>query len=259
MRRALNSTCLLVFLAGAAFGQPPVPAFDTADVHPSANQLNTTMQGDTLRDGSYEVQNATMLDLIRSAYGLDADKVLGAPAWFSVDRFDVVAKAPKSASFDTVRMMLRALLADRFRMVSHSDTRPTPAFVLSAGADKPVLKEAAGKGYTGCQPQPLPPPAPGMVFDNIYFCRNVTMDMLARTLPGLARAYLPTPVVNSTGIKGTWDFDIKWTSKAALARMGDKGVSLFDAVGKLGLQLAMQTTPAPVLVIDRAEEKLAAQ
>jgi uncharacterized protein (TIGR03435 family) len=216
------------------------------------------MQGGTLRDGQYEVQTATMLDLTRAAYGLDADKILGAPAWFATDRFDVTAKAPASASFDTVRLMLRTLLADRFKLIAHSDTQRTQAFVLSMGPDKPNLKEATGQGRRGCQLQPLPPPVPGMVFDNIYSCHNMTMDTLAATLPGLARAYLPSPVVNSTGLKGNWDFDIKWTSKNSLRLTGDKGVTVFDAVGKqLGLQLGMQTTPVPVLVIDHAEKPIA--
>lgn len=107
--------------------------------------------------GRYEVRNATLLDLIRSAYNVDADKVWGGPAWLDYDRFDVIGKIPSSApSQDTLKLMLQALLADRFKLAVHKDTKPVTGLVLSMGKAKPKIKEAEGSGDTGCKPQPLP-------------------------------------------------------------------------------------------------------
>src|SRR5271156_1677099 len=109
------------------------------------------MQGGVFRAGRYEIRYATMLDLVKTAYGVDADTVVGGPAWLEYDRFDVVAKAPPATSPETIKLMLQALLADRFKLVIHKDTRPIQGFVLSVGKGKPKLKEADGSGERGCQ------------------------------------------------------------------------------------------------------------
>src|SRR5687767_13359909 len=89
------------------------PQFEIADVHVSAASANVlaipTMQGGVVRDGVYRVQTATMLDLIKTAYGIDAGNVLGGPSWLELDRFDILAKVPPSTSADTARLMLQAL------------------------------------------------------------------------------------------------------------------------------------------------------
>ena len=74
-----------------------------------------------------------MVDLIRTAYGVDADKVLGGPSWLESDRFDVIAKAPPSATPETAKLMLQALLAERFKLVVHTDSHALPGFVLTVG------------------------------------------------------------------------------------------------------------------------------
>ena len=83
------------------------------------------MRGGALRAGNYEVYYATMVDLIRLAYGVTADKVTGGPNWLEMDRFDVVAKAPPSTTPEAARQMLRTLLADRFTLVVEQASRPT--------------------------------------------------------------------------------------------------------------------------------------
>ena len=76
----------------------------------------------SIRSGRYELHNATIVDLIRTAYGIDADKVLGGPTWLEYDRFDVLAKIPaKVPPPDALKQMLQSLLADRFKLVVHKD------------------------------------------------------------------------------------------------------------------------------------------
>src|SRR5437764_7834940 len=96
-----------------------------------------------VRAGRYEVRNASMVDLIRTAYGFEADKILEGPSWLEFNRFDVIAKVPNgTAPAETLKLMLQSLLAERFKLVVHKDTRPVDGFVLSLGKGKPKLKEA---------------------------------------------------------------------------------------------------------------------
>ena len=126
------------------------------------------MTGGVLRGGRYELRNATMVDLIRIAYGVEAEKVLGGPNWLEFDRFDVSAKAPTATPPETLQLMLQALLADRFKLAVHKDSKPLSVFVLSMGKGKHKLKEADGVG-TGCQPQPQTP-QPGVIPQQAISC-----------------------------------------------------------------------------------------
>jgi len=260
----MRAFALLVFvslLSSTAFGQLALavstPAFETADVHASAHTTNPNpfMTGGVLRGGRYDLRRATMVDLIRIAYDVDPDTVLGGRSWLETDRFDVVAKVPPQTSPEAIKLMLQALLADRFKLVLHKDTKPMPAFVLTLGKGKPKLKEADGSGNTGCQPQ-LQKPEPGTIPYAMVSCHNMTMQAFARMLRLMANGYLTQPVVDSTELKGTWDFDIKWTGRGQLGQAGADGISIFDAVDKqLGLKLEAQKIPSPVLIVDSVNQK----
>ncbi len=234
------------------------PNFEAADIHASPHTTNPNpfMSGGVLRGGRYDLRKATMVDLIRIAYDVDPDTVLGGPNWLETDRFDIVAKAPPETSAETIKLMLQTLLADRFKLVLHKDTKPMPAFVLTTGKGKPKLKEADGSGNTGCQPQQQKP-EPGTIPYAMVSCRNMTMQEFARTLRLMAGAYMTNPVIDSTELKGSWDFDIKWTGqRALLGQAGAGGISIFDAVDKqLGLKLEAQKVPSPVLIVDSVNQK----
>src|SRR6476646_432917 len=116
----------IAILAGGAFSQTAdnSSVFDSADVHVSPPAKNPTMHGGALRGGRYEVRTATMVDLISMAYGMESDKILGGPNWLDWDRFDVLAKAPLATTQENLNQMLQHLLADRFKLVVHKDTKP---------------------------------------------------------------------------------------------------------------------------------------
>ena len=259
MMRALAGLGFAVLLSCAAFGQSSgdTPAFDVADVHVRAPTSNPTpyMTGGVLRGGRYDLRNATMLDMITTAYGLDPDMVLGGPNWLERDRFDVVAKAPAATAPDTVKLMLQQLLADRFKLVVRKDTRPVSVYALTVGKGKSKLQEASGPG-AGCQGQPPPPSQPGTVPRVIVSCRGITMKMLADNLRGMSGTYLTNPVTDLTGLTGFWDFDLAWTQRFQLAQAGSDGISIFDAVDQqLGLKLEQQRIPTPVLLVDGVNQK----
>jgi uncharacterized protein (TIGR03435 family) len=240
-------------LSGAIFGQTAKPAFDVADVHASAHVRNLSMQGGVLRAGRFEIRRATMLDLIKIAYGVDADTVFGGPSWLEWDRFDVIAKAPPATSQATVKLMLQALLADRFKLAVHRDTKPIQGFVLTVGKGKPKLREADGSGDAGC-PSSVQREAATEPY-RVAACRNLTMEAFAVTLRGLDSRYFIGPVADQTGLAGAWDFDLTWTDKRNLPYAGEEGITIFDAVDKqLGLKLEPGKVPMPVLVVDRVNE-----
>src|SRR5579863_8999273 len=117
MVRISASLSFIALLSNAAgflsvWGQSAAnrPTFDIADVHASpraawANTLGNAMQGGILNAGRYELHRATMLDLIKTAYAVDADKVYGGPNWLDYDRFEVVAKAPPATRPEALRLM----------------------------------------------------------------------------------------------------------------------------------------------------------
>jgi uncharacterized protein (TIGR03435 family) len=254
MRQAVRGIGLIAPFLGAVFGQgtAAVPAaFDIADVHVSPKTLNARMSGGVLRGTRFEMKQATMVDLVRIAYGLDAEKVLGGPSWVELDRFDVLAKAPPNTAPETAMPMLQALLADRFKLVVRQESKPVPAFVLSLGKGKPKMKVADGSGEPGCRPQPqTAPPAPGEIPQIHYSCRNVTMDMFVMQVHNYANGYLTRPATNSTELSGTWDFDLTWTGRGNLVAAGSAGVSLFDAIDKqLGMKMEPKDLPMPVIQI----------
>jgi uncharacterized protein (TIGR03435 family) len=280
MKRAIMGTILTICGGWPAFSQSPeAPArFEIADAHVSAKIVNAFIRTGPVRGGRYEVKNATMVDLIRIAYGFDADKILGGPSWLEMDRFDVLAKVPADSTSETQKLMLQSLLEDRFKLVVRKDTRPLPTYALTAGK-KPQLKEADGAEEGGCRPRTASgAPAeggirlmtsnsngvattidlgPGMTIQ--YICRNMTMAAFAGGMRGMMGASVgPNRVLDETGLKGSWNFDIKWSMQLngpMMANTSDR-ISIFEAVDKqLGLKLEARQIPTPVLVVDSVNEK----
>jgi len=260
MKRAVAGVVgLLTLLVGPAFGQTAGggPSFDAAEVHLRAHTSNAPFQGTSggvLRGGRYDLRNVTMVDLIALAYGInDPDLIVGGPNWLERDRFDISAKAPAATPPDTVKVMLQSLLANRFKLVLHKDTRPAPGFVLAVARGGHKMKEAGGPG-DGCQGQGQPQPngLPMLVGT----CKGMTMERFAQQLRGIAGPYITSPVADQTGLKGYWDFDIKFTPFAVLGRAGSDGISLSSALEQqLGLSLERKQVPTPVTIVDSVNQK----
>jgi uncharacterized protein (TIGR03435 family) len=252
MKSALTLLAIAA-LSSPVFAQTPpnTPKFAAADISLRARTGTTNqpvMTGGVLRGGRYDLRNATMLDLIATAYSVsDRDLISGGPSWLERNRFDIAAKAPEGTSPADVKLMLQDLLADRFKLVIRRETQPTSGFVLQVGKEKHKLKEATGPG-AGCQgtPQPQPPPVPM----TIGACKGVTMDQFAVLLRQIAGGYITAPVQNQTGLPGYWDFDVAFTPFAALQRAGADAITIFAMIERqLGLKLEQGTAPAEVFLV----------
>ena len=274
--RSILRMVLFAALAGVAFGQS-VPStttpgeaaaknseaaktpvkFEIADIHSSPPRRFPFFDGGFLVNGRYMLRQATLADLIATAYGQkDSTYVHGGPSWLEWDRWDVIAKVPPETTEASAKQMLQSLLAQRFGLVVHTGNAPMPAYVLTAPAGKSKLKESDGTGDASCQPQPRPAnQAAGAIPQILVTCHNETMEKFADDVHMMAGGYLTNPVVDSTGLKGAYDFDLKWTGRGQLERAGAEGISIFDAVDKeLGLKLTLETAPRPVLIVDGANE-----
>ncbi len=126
MVRALAGVVLSAFLSAPviAAATDAAPSFEAADVHASPYRRFPDMDQGSLRGDRYVLRQATMVDMIATAYGVDQSYVQGGPNWLERDRFDVIAKAPARTPPATLKLMLKSLLADRFKLMIHPGDKP---------------------------------------------------------------------------------------------------------------------------------------
>ncbi len=264
LKRILALLIEAACLSGVAFGQTAEPAarFLVADVHPSANPTTPDgydMSGGLLSGGIYYLKRATMLDLIRTAYGVDPQKVIGGPNWLEVNRFDVHAKVPAGTTATTVKPMLQALLTERFGLVIRNEKKPVPAWSLTA-SKHPELKQSDGSGAGGCHAEnqggPEQPQQAAQLLT--ITCHNITMaDFTAHMgdMDGAWNFIGDTLVADQTGLEGGWDFSFKYTRRnGRINAAGVEITTLFDGLEKIGLKLDAAAVPMPVIVVESVNQ-----
>jgi uncharacterized protein (TIGR03435 family) len=254
-------------LAGVVHGQTPLdapPAFEVASIRPNTSgdrRTNSYIQGDR-----FTAINPTLRELIRAAYQV-RDLQIAAPEWIESARFDIVAKAAAPLKMGVVPPELRQLLADRFGLKVHNESRELPVYALVIarpdGKLGPALRvvdvdrcpqamaraEAVARGG-----QPPSAPAPGQQVECGLRSRpgalnggSITIEPLAQRLSEI----IGRVVLNRTGLTGRFDLDLSW---APDQNPDTPGPSIFTALQEqLGLKLESTRGPVDVLVIDRVE------
>lgn len=265
------------------------PGFEVTVIKPSlptSQALPLLMQG-KLRVGisidkaRVDMEFVTLTDLITEAFSVKPHQISG-PDWLSMERFDIQAKLPDSASEDQIPRMLQALLAERFGMKSHVESRTLSGFALIAGKTGPKLKLS-----TLPDPEPralttLTPSAGGKLTSSSGPAGPVQMTMepngirlvmLRTKLSGLAdllTSIVGKPVADRTGLTDYYEIplDIPREDVQIVARalgMGGPapasdsaaepgGGSMFSAVEQLGLRLDSGKQQIQTLVIDHIEK-----
>ncbi len=233
--------------------------------------------------GNLTAGGMTLRTLIRFAWNLPDELIVGEPKWTDDTRFDIIAKAstddPADAPFvdiDTTWAMLRALLQERFKMETHMEDRMMNAYNLVAV--KPKLKKADPASRTWYKEGPGPdgkdPRNKNPLASRLISVQNMTMAQFAAKLPVIASGYVHSPVVDATGLEGSWDFTLSFSPVGMdqfVSRSGRGGdtpsevpqasdpsgvVPLPEALEKqLGLKLETVKRMVPVLVIDHIESK----
>jgi uncharacterized protein (TIGR03435 family) len=217
--------------------------------------------------------------LIRTIWFVTPEMIAGAPKWLDTDRWDIVAKvAPSPGSaprtdMDSLIVMVRGLLEDRFRLKTHMEERVVRAYTLTA--PKPKLQKADPANRTGCKEGPgadgKDPRLTNPARSRLVTCRNITMAQFADQLPNVANAMnqlntnIRSTVADSTGLSGAWDFTLSFTNGTGAQPAGavsadsadpNGTLSLDEAISnQLGLKLELTKRPAQVLVIDHMEQQ----
>jgi len=251
MRRLLAVAGIAALFSGPVLGQAPTPrpTFDVAGIQVSTRP-QPGMRGGQLRGNRYELRNATMVDLIRTAYNVQPEKISGGPTWLEWNRFDIAALAPEKTPPDRLREMLKTLLAERFKLVVREDTVTTTAMALKVkGAHK--LKESSSGGG-GCNGQGAP--EPNGVTAITATCTGMTMAQFVEQLPQAQSGYFPNgqTLIDETGLSGAWDFQITFTPRQLLGQAGSDGITLQAALEIIGLVMEPKDITVPAIVVDTA-------
>ena len=246
-----------VFSLITAFAQPaPTPAFIATDVHVSSPNAMRMLAGALPQSDRYELRAATMVDLISRAWGVTPNRIAGGPNWLATDHFDVVASFPAGSNEEAMKSMLQKLLADRFKLVVHNDTKPLPAFAMTVAKGGVKMKKSDASADTGCKSPETSVAAANAGPDYaVQICRKMTMPALAEWLVFQAAGYFQgQSLVDRTNLQGGWDFTLKWSARNQLDR--PEAIPLFDGVEKqLGLKIEPAKVPLPVVVVDSVNEK----
>lgn len=267
MRRAIAGAFLL---SGIVFGQTLQPTLQSTQAKPEAaklefevadirlNKTHAEPYARILPGGEISVRNLPMNEFLKFAYNLPQDgRILGGPAWFGTDGFDITGKATPGTPDATLQIMLQNFLAKEFKLVVHQEQRPMDVYAMLVGKGGSKLQKAAGSGKFDCRRRVgggQDPAAKDMANGQAeVVCTNATMADLADRLPQVAPGYVDHPVVDLTGIQGTYDLKLTWVSRLVIDETG--GLTMFDAVDKqLGLKLEARKMPMPVIVVDHVEK-----
>ena len=242
--------------------------FEVASVKPSSsNDPRTLLQ--VLPGGGLRTSGATLRFLVTLAYKIHSFQVLDGPGWIGSDRFDIIATVDRSKPGagepadptkltaaqlsnmqNQMRPQLAALLAERFGLRVHREMREQPIYELVVTNGGPKIEAVTGN------------------FGGLHIARNqfvgegATVDMLSAALAN----QVGRPVVNRTGLVGSFNFKLNWTPPDAAAPNGpdplstpdQTGPSIFTAVREqLGLELKATKGRAEILIIDHVERPTA--
>ena len=279
---AITSVSAMLLAAGGGastrlLAQAPsaqeTPQFEVASVKPNKTGDNRVMLG-MQPGGRFTANNVSVRQLITNAYRLQSFQIVGGPGWLGTDRFDIVAKAAGDVPADQTQLMMRGLLAERFGLVAHMETREMPIYALvlahSDGKLGPKMKPstvdceamfAQGRGRGALPPPPTPgqPMMCGMrIGPGSVAAGGMRVAQFASSLSPMTGRV----VQDKTDLAGRYDFEMSWTPDQGVGPSGpprdtpappagDAGASLFTSIQEqLGLKLESQRGPVDVLVID---------
>jgi uncharacterized protein (TIGR03435 family) len=261
--RTFLALFISVYISGFAHGQKQTaatapakaswPVLEVAAIKPVKNPTPNVQ--DRTDGRRLLARNVTVRDLIMMGYELDPGQIADGPAWMATDEYDIDAEAVEGVQLDDQQkeeMLLKELLADRFKLSFHHEQRTLPVYVMVVAKGGPKLKasDADGVENSACE--------------HLGQC-----TFKKRTLSNFARfmqfVVLDRPVVDKTGIAGEFDFSLRWTpDESQFTRLGilpgpsadnpNAPPPLFPAIQEqLGLKLEPMKAPVQVLVIDHVE------
>ena len=234
MRTRAAAAFLTLTLSAGSMSGAQAPAFEVASVKVNNSGPEST-NGYFPAPGRLRVTNMTLQGLIQSAYHIKTGMLFGVTGWMNSVRFDIDAKAPGQSSFDDDLMMLQALLAERFQLRFHRETRTLKMQVLEVAKGGPkftATKDQEEKEHVTIRPT-------GISGTGIPFGHFVS----------ILEAQVGYPILNQTGLTAHFDLSLQYVRDDA---PGNGGPSVFGALADLGLKLENRQAPVEVFVIDSA-------
>jgi uncharacterized protein (TIGR03435 family) len=231
--------------------------FEVASIKPDETD-DGKMAIQPLAGGRFVARNVTLEILMRNAYRVQEFQIRGGPGWIHSQRYDVEAKAEGNPGMAQIQLMLQGLLADRFQLVIHRETKTAPIYTLVTNknglkfrmSEDARCPENAGPLCGGFKASP----------GGEIIGERVTMEQFAQVLTLM----MGQRVINKTGLDGVAAVQLRWTpDEATLRGPGDpdaappdpNGPSIFAALeDQLGLKLDHTEGPVEVLVIDHVEK-----
>jgi uncharacterized protein (TIGR03435 family) len=259
MTKLLAGSAYLVFPVLVALCQTaPAPlAFEVASIKPAPPPTGTGLSVRVSQDkGRITMTNVSLRDVLAQAYNIRLQQ-LTTPDWMENTRFDIVAKLPEGAAKEQIPAMLRSLLADRFNLKMHKESKVMPVYALITAKGGPKLHPAEGDHGLNVHGSPKGREMKG----------QVSMVSFAKSLSGT----LDRPVVDMTGIQGAYEIDLSWapddTARSSKADAGDPKAgdpkagdapdapTIFTVLQeKMGLKLEARKMPSEIVVVDYAEK-----
>ncbi len=237
MPKAIRRIIAASLLCFSMWAQPKgdAPTFDVASVKPNHSGEGTAITHNMGAD--VQMRNVPLRAYILMAYDIP-DYQLQAPDWVRSERYDIAAKAAPDTPHEIISRMMQALLAERFQLTVHRESKTLSAYVLVVGKNGPKLKESKADSPKG-----------GTSKTHLS-AQKATMaklaEMLGRVLGG--------PVADRTGLTGFYDAELTWTPDDG-KNADSSGPSIFTAIQEqLGLKLETSKFTADVLVVDRANK-----
>jgi len=225
------------------------PNWEVATVRPS----NPDDERQTIRlTGRHlELKNQTVEVMLMAGYGLQKSQIVNAPDWVKKQHFDVdgVPDVEGQPNVQQFQAMLRKLLVERFQLKQHREQRDMVAFALKLAKHGPTLRNAAN---------PASPPRQDVRGGEGYRTQEFTGTSM-QDLTVLMIEYLDHPLIDQTGLKGRYDFTLKYTYDETRAPTdGSAPPNLFTAIQEqVGLKLEPLKAPVDVLVVDSLERPIA--
>jgi uncharacterized protein (TIGR03435 family) len=234
--------------------QSAPPTFDVASIRPMSYADDVPSHiSNSSKTSEFRAVNVTLRALLEVAYALPETQMLGGPGWTATDKFALEAKSdPKfdqqlaalspSEAKQAKRDMLRSLLAERFKLAAHTETREMPIFALivAKGGSKLVQSKSSKTALSGGR-------------GRISIKGDDSLAVLAFELSWR----LGRPVMDHTGLEGRYELNLNWAADDGepIASDSATGPSLFTAIQEqLGLKLEPTKAPVPILLIDHAEK-----
>jgi uncharacterized protein (TIGR03435 family) len=216
---------LLILGAAACLAQS---SFDVASIRPHPEGILATLW--RIEGERFTFGDARLKTLIRYAYGFELYQIVDAPKWADEAGYDIQAKSTSPLTEAAAKTMVQSLLAERFDLRFHLESRETDVFLLTSKGQPKLTPRSPGSLAT----------PPGMIW-----AKGISMADLVLLIPRVAA--VGRPVLDRTGLAGTYEFTLEFAST-----QDQPGASIFSAIQEqLNLKLESAKVPMEVIVIDR--------